>query len=328
LISSLALASFSLTTWGAEQEDLISALIRNDQFKEAQEAIDARLKLDANDATALHGLADLALDDRTGSDEQLAKVIPRLEACIAAKPTAAPCQIAYGNALGTQAMKAGLMAGMRSVGKIKDAYLAAVAADPTGFEARESLIRFYLMAPGVAGGSVKEARKNADAFAAIDPVRAHLLRADIAIYQEHYADAEAELKAIPLLGDAASRLALAGRWQSLGYSYLNDKQYPAAKTAFDRGTHDENPDIVSHAHFGLGRLALAQNHSDEAIAEINKAMGLDHWINGHFRLGMAFEQKGDKAHALAEYQAFLQFKPAPKGDLAEEARKRVDNLRS
>jgi len=246
-----------------------------------------------------------------------------------AKPKAAPCHVAYGALLGTQVMSGGMIAGVRAVGKIKDAFLTAVAADPNNFEARDMLVQFYLMAPGLMGGSVKEARKQADAFAAIDVQRGHLLHARIAMYEKEFKQADAELHAVaPAAGDAQLKRDLADNLVDTGFSYLQAKEYASANAAFERASHDSDLRTNGRAVFGLGRVALAQNQYDSALAYLNKAMTIDPWLNAHYRVAMALEQKGDKAHAIAEYETFLHASPAPQGDQADDARKRLQALRS
>ena len=42
-----------------------------------------------------------------------------------------------------------------------------MAADPASYDARESLVTFYIRAPGIVGGSMKKGYRNADAYAKI-----------------------------------------------------------------------------------------------------------------------------------------------------------------
>jgi tetratricopeptide (TPR) repeat protein len=326
-----AIAAFGLIATVAlatepEGGDIKTAL-RAENWQEARRLIDERLAHDANDPVALHGLMQLALDGRVGGTDAQRNLLPKLEACINAKPKSALCQLSYGNVLGAQAMSQGMMAAMRSVGKIKGAFLAAVEADPNNFEARDSLVQFYLMAPGVAGGSVKEAKRQAEAFAAIDPVRAHFLQADIANYEDEPQRAQTELSAVKPATDEALRHDLNNAWIGTAYSRLHAKDYATAQALFGRLLHEANP-IAAQAHFGLGRVALAQSKADESIAEFNQAMALDRYLNVHYRMGRAFEAKGDKTKAAAEYEAFLNFNPAPTGEMVEDARKRVKDLKS
>jgi tetratricopeptide (TPR) repeat protein len=329
LIPLVAITAAALFASAQDQEDPIETAIRLEHSQDAEKLIDARLKVDQFDPIALHGLMELAVDDHTGSEARRTQVLEKLQGCIAAKPKAALCQVAYGDVLGVQAMSTGLMSAARSIGKIKDAFLAAVAADPSSFEARDALIQFYLMAPGIMGGSVKEARKQADAFAAIDPQRVHLLRARVAIYEKEFKQADAEFRSVaPGANDAELKRDLAGSLVDAGFNYLQAKEYAAANAAFERASRDADIRTLGHAVFGQGRVALAQNQYDNAITYLNKSMTIDPWINAHYRVATALEQKGDKPHAAAEYEAFLHFSPAPQGDQADDARKHLQALKS
>jgi tetratricopeptide (TPR) repeat protein len=269
----------------------------------------------------------ISTNDLVGSDEQQRQLLPQLEACIAAKPKDALCQTAYGNVLGNQGMNNGMMAGMRSISKIKNAFLIAVSSEPANFDARESLVQFYLNVPGFVGGSVKEAKKLADTFTSIDPLRAHLLRAEIAEYEEDYARAESELKTIPAHPQEPQlHWQLNEAWQALGKNYFHAKNYTAALTIYSHLANETETQVAAKGHLMIGRIAIVQERWNDAVKEIAVAMTLDQWINGHYRLAQALEHKGEKVQAIAEYQRYLQFSPVPTGEIAEEARKRLQYL--
>jgi tetratricopeptide (TPR) repeat protein len=314
----------------AQADDVIAAAIRNEHFVEAKALIEARFKSEPMDSKALFELSVIATNDLVGSDEQQRLLLPRLEACIAAKPKDALCQTAFGNVLGNQGLNNGMMAGMRSIGKIKDAFLIAVSSDPANFDARESLVQFYLTVPGFLGGSVKEANKQADIFALFDPLRAHLLRAEIAAYEEDYARAESELKAVPAHPELPPQLhsQMNDAWQALEKSYFHAKNYAAALIIANFLASQTETPAVAQGHLMIGRIAIAQERWSDAAKEITLAMSLDQWINGHYRLAQALEHSGNKVQAIVEYQRYLQFSPVPTGEIAKDARNRLQALQS
>ncbi len=61
--------------------------------------------------------------------------------------------------------------------KVKREFEAAVKLSPSNIEARRDLEEFEIQAPGIVGGSKDDAKDQADAIAAIDPVQGHLARA-------------------------------------------------------------------------------------------------------------------------------------------------------
>lgn len=113
-------------------------------------------------------------------------LLPQVEKCVAELPQSARCHHAAGTLYAALATSAGLSGGLKYAGRIKDSFLRAIELDPRHFEMRRDLIQFYLQAPGVAGGSVRRAVAQAEACAAIDPVRGRLLRADVHAYESEW----------------------------------------------------------------------------------------------------------------------------------------------
>ena len=80
------------------------------------------------------------------------------------------------------------------------------------------------------------------------------------------------------------------------------------------------------AHFGLGRALLAQKAFDPAIVSMERALQIDPTLNGHYRLGIAYQSKGDKAKAKVAFEQFLAY--SSQGRAADDARKRLDELKA
>ena len=78
-------------------------------------------------------------------------------------------------------------------------------------------------------------------------------------------------------------------------------------------------------HFGLGRAHLENNAIDAAIASLERALKIDSKMNAHYRLGIAYQTKGDRPKALAAFQQFLTY--ATSGKSADDARQRIDALK-
>lgn len=71
----------------------------------------------------------------------------------------------------------------------------ALALDPHDVQANRDLLEFYLLAPGIAGGSRREAEAVAGRIAAIDAPEGFLAKARLAAYDKSTAQAEAMLRA-------------------------------------------------------------------------------------------------------------------------------------
>ena len=246
----------------------------------------------------------------------------RADACIAAQPKLAKCHHAAGRLYGAAALSAGPLDMMKYASRIKEGFFTAVELDPSSFDARRDLNQFYLQAPGIAGGSVRKAINNADEMGKLNPTLGKILRAEVHLYEKEYDKAESALTGIKAGGDDTSATGLTQAWFSLGVALINDNQAVRAQQLMTRlVAGDPNNPVF---HFALGRAHLELNTVDAAIASLEQALKLDEKISAHYRLGRAYQQKGDKSKAVAAFQQFLIY--APSGKSADDARKRLGEL--
>lgn len=75
-------------------------------------------------------------------------------------------------------------------GKIRSAFARAIELDPQNVDARLGLLQFYLVAPGVFGGSLQQAQRQAGANGQVSPLHHALARG--MIYQHQNANPEDE----------------------------------------------------------------------------------------------------------------------------------------
>lgn len=249
----------------------------------------------------------------------------RAEACVAALPQSARCHNALGGLLAQAAVSGGMTAVLKLAGRIKEAFAKAVELDPRHFAMRRDLAQFYLQAPGIAGGSVRKAIQNADEFMQFDAPRGQLLRADVHAYEKEFPQAEALLVAVKPGADADLTRALQASTTSLGFSLLGAEQAARAQKVFERAAALEaSGPAASIAQLGLGRALLAQSQTDAAIVALERALQLDPKSMAHYRLGMAYQSKGDAPKARASYKQFLTV--VSEGKAADDARQRLGSL--
>lgn len=262
----------------------------------------------------------------TGGDASLrTDLTARAEACVAALPQSAHCHSALGGLYGQAATSGGMAAGMKLAGRIKESFLKAVELAPRNFAMRRDLNQFYLQAPGIAGGSVRKAIQNADAFAQIDAPRGQLLRAEVHAYEKEFPQAEALLAGIKPGADADLAQSLQASTVSLGFALMEADAAPRAQKAFERAAALEGAaSVESLAQLGLGRALLAQSQTDAAIAALERALQLDPKSLAHYRLGQAYQARGDGAKARASYKQFLL--QVSQGKAADDARQRLASL--
>ena len=299
------------------------AWLDNGRTAELIQAAQARLTAQPDDVQAAIALALAAVDE--GQPARLEAVLKPVQACVEKQAPQAACFYALGAVQGVQAMSGGMMAGMRLAAKVKDNLSRAVELDPMLFEARQALSQFYLVAPGIAGGSVSKAKELAAAAQSRQPEHAKLLRAQIAMQDKQWAEAERELQSVRPGDDKSLVIELRQTWAQLGTGYFSDKQFPKARGVFEQLTRDAPTQAIGP--YGLARVMTETAQPDEAVKLLERARaleGADRLPIDH-RLGIALLAKGDKPQAKAALERFVASKkPNPRN--LEDARKRLAEL--
>jgi len=257
-----------------------------------------------------------------GDPAKRAEVLPRAEACVVARPQSARCHHVLAGLYSAMAMSGGISDGLKLAGKIKDHLVQAVKLDPKHFAMRWELSQYYLQAPGIVGGSVRKARELARDYASIDPARSRLLMAAVHTYEEEWSEAAAELSAVQAGRNAGLLEDLNDGWVNLGFAQLRAEEWEPAAKAFRQVLATDADHAM--AHFGLGRCLLAQNRYSEAIAAMERAGQLNPRLNVHYRLGIAYQSKGDAPKAIAAFQQALRL--PLNGKSADDVRQRLKQL--
>jgi Tfp pilus assembly protein PilF len=223
-----------------------------------------------------------------------------------------------GQILGVRAQTANIFKQGILASKVKNAFLRAVELDPTLIEAHIGLYNFYVMAPGIMGGSDEEALKQANEVEKLDPQRGHLLRANYYQRNKDFDHAEEEYKK----SIDADPQKIAG-YKSLGYFYIAQGKFEQAVSQFKKyvALDPKNPD----AYDSYGDALIAQEKFDEAIEKYSFALSLDkNFSSSIFQLGVCYEKKGMKAEAIESYRRYLTVDPS--GRNAEAAQKKIKEL--
>ena len=294
-------------------------LLKERKFAEAESLANERIAKNTKDEVAIWYLANVT----AGDPAKRASSIAKGEACIAALPKSAKCHHALGRLYGAAALAAGPLDMLKYASRIKDEFSAAVELEPANYDARRDLNQYYLQAPGIAGGSVRKAIANAEDLGKINPNHGRLLRADVHVYEKEFDKAEAVLNTVKPAGDEFTTTALSAAWISLGFAMINDKQASKALSLFERQIAIDMNNAMMH--FGLGRAQFESNAVDAAIASMEHALKIDSKLTAHYRLGIAYQTKGDKPKAIAMFQQFLSY--ATTGKFADDARQRLESLR-
>jgi tetratricopeptide (TPR) repeat protein len=317
----LSALTLLLAPWAAQSQSTeaeFDRLWEQAQTAEAEALARQRLQANPKDDVALWAWARSV----AGNPSKRAEVVAKAESCVAERPQSARCHHALGSLYGAMATSSGMTEGIKLAGKIKEHLRLAAELDPRHFTMRADLIQFDLQAPGIVGGSVRQAVTQAQSYASIDPHRAKLLRAQVHLYEKEFSEAAVLLGSVPSGADPNLLSDFNDALSNLGFAQIQTKQYEPALKTFDR-VLAQNPQHAA-SHFGRGRSLLELQQLDKAIASIERAVLINPRLNGYYRLGLAYQAKGDKPKAIAALQQALSLNL--NGKAAEDARKRLAEL--
>jgi tetratricopeptide (TPR) repeat protein len=213
-------------------------------------------------------------------------------------------------AYGVAARSANSVAQNRYARDAKAALEKAVRLDPRNIRAREDLIDFHLSSPEFLGGSLQEARKQAEEMRKLDPLSGRMMLARIHLRLKEPAQAEREFKAAIQEAPKDTRPRM-----GLGYAYQAQSRWADAFDTFE-AVLQIDPDNWD-ALYQVGRTgAFSGQRLDRAEEALKRYLG--HTLTGddpplagaHFRLGMVYEKKGDLARAREQYRKSLELDPA------------------
>ncbi|MDX2128199.1 MAG: tetratricopeptide repeat protein [Chloroherpetonaceae bacterium] len=322
LISLLLFAPFSFAA-AVDFDEAIEKLLREGKYGEIETLMKARLSQNQNDDEALYYLAIIPIRMGKGPYDEAAQ---RLEKCISLKPSNANYYHWLGRAYGLKARDAGIFNAVGYLGKIKDAFEKSLELEPNNFEARSEYIQFHGRVPGILGGSFKRAKELAKGFEQYDRVKARLLWAELWGFEEEYGKMKEELNALPIPLPEHAQNHTRQLLRSIGGGLLEREKASDAKDVFLRYIQffPDEP----FGYNGLGRVYYDLGNYSEAIQQFDKAILLDKNIGSQYRLGLIYEKQGEKQKAIQNFEAFLSIARQRDKKQEEDARKRLQTLRS
>lgn len=284
--------------------DSVIALFDARKYPEAKAIADRLVLANRNDAAAAFWLGRIyyverKLDQSASWFEKAAKLDPKH----------AMTQHWLGVAYGRQAVGANKFRQAILAKRTKASFERAIALDPELLESRQFLVQYYLIAPGIVGGSMEKARAQAAEIAKRDPVRGHLARGAIFDREDNAAGAEREY----LAAIQASPDSLEG-YYGLGLMYQRTKQYGKAFDTYERVLVRRPAE--TRARYLIGRTAALSGErlerAETALREYLRPRpdaSQQGNASAHYLLGVIYEKRGDADAAKREYELSKRMDP-------------------
>lgn len=303
------------------KEAALESLYQAEQHDELLRIAAQRLAARPDDAQAVLALAMAAMARNQAATRQQA--LEAAAACVERQAQAAPCHYAQGVVLGVQAMSEGMLKAARSAGTVRKALSTAHTLEPAWYPARAALVEFYLLAPGMMGGSATQAAELARTAPTPEQVRA--LEARIAMNDRRFEDGLKLLSSLPApLPPALAEDARSWAVQcALGMA--NNGQAAAALPAVEKLMR-EQPEFAGPA-YALARVRAETGQHEAAVLLYEQAARLRGAaeLPVAWRLGISQQQLGRNEAARTSFQRFVAAGKGQKSSL-EDARKRLAQL--
>lgn len=280
-------------------------MLESENYSGAQAYFQAQLQKNPKNAAAAADMAKLNL-----ARGKIKDGVQWAEKAVALDPQDAGDRILLGDAYGYYVGQVSIFSKLGVAHKIRAAYQKAVQLAPDNADARLSLIIYYIVAPGIAGGSTAQAKKQIAVLAKMDAVKADHANATLALANKDIPKAEG------LLRDAARTDNSGDSDYELGLLLMSQKHYAEAIGVFEDGIQKAPEN--SKNYYQVGHTAvLGKIHVQAGIGDLQKYLSMPHdwhpetptykWA--HYRLGMLYGLAGDKKDEKAQYQAALKIDP-------------------
>jgi len=212
-----------------------------------------------------------------------------------------------------KAMKSGMIGAFMSARRGRDEYERAIALDPHNLEARFEVCMYYLIAPGVVGGSETKAKEHATVIQSQSELYGSYAWASYWERQKNLAQAESLLVKATAIDTSSTNTALYG----LGYFYDRHGR-PADAAGVFKQVLVKKPDDLMASYDLASAYVDAKANLDEAEAALKKCLGASPVPQGpdeasvRWRLGLAYDLQGKTDSALVELRKANELAPGIK----------------
>ena len=264
---------------------------------EAKKILSGIKEGDREYAAAQYYQGRIAFDEKNYDDAQ-----EFFEEAVDANDKVAEYQNWLGNSYGQIAGEANVIKQGILAPKMKNAWERAVTLDPAYIEPRESLIVFYLQAPGFMGGSVDQAKEMANQIMKLNVARGHLQMGNIYVNEKQMDKAEKEF--IEMVRVDPTYL------PRLANYYVTQKQFDKAFTLYEDLVKTNPQDMASIYQIGKTSALSGEKlvRGEECLKKYllyTPKQNEPSIAGANMRLAQINEKKGNKAEAKRLYESAL-----------------------
>ena len=303
-------AAYTLVAWDLWSKD---PRPKPEELAAARKLLEAQASREPSSARwafALGRVADLEAARASGDaeKEKRKEALKRFERAVELQPLNADYQYWLGSASFDQIDNVGMLSKMSLASDGRKAFEKAIAVDPNMIAPRIGLARFFLGAPGIAGGSVEKAEAEGDALVALPDKRGEfqgrMVLAGVAAHEKDWAEMSRQYTLAEKAGGVGADPIVALRSQT--FNLLNQKKDPlSAAPVVERYLKVASADDLT-AHYLGGEVERQLGHCDKALVEYDVVLAKRAEARGS-RWGAAVcrDQLGQKDAARRDYEEYL-----------------------
>gem|GEM_PF-1256483 len=253
----------------ADRWDELHTLLQSPQWRQAEPAV--RDLAQQESAEAHYWLALMALARGEGET-----AVEQAQAATELDATHANYFATLGYAYVERLDEVGMMSKLGVAHGLRDAFQQALELDPHNQDALRGLQQFYLLAPGIAGGSKEKAAETMARLEEIDPLEARLMAGLTALEQKRFEEAREHLNAV-IAEDPDNPLAL---YQSGRLSAKSGQDLETGKQHLQRYLQLQLPIALmmpseGAAHWRLGQILAKMGQPQAARDSLAQAVELE-----------------------------------------------------
>ena len=287
--------------------DSLESLMKAGDYDAARALAEDVLAADPDDAATLIVLSQIYLTEEKGPP-----AVDTANRAVDIEPSVADYRLWLARAYLLRASQSTLLS-LWYAWKGKGQYEKAVELDPDNVQLRLELCLYYLLAPGIAGGNRDRAREEARRIEEMSPLFGAYAWASIYEREKELDEAEERLmQAVEI--DTTSTLQAK---YALGYFYHRNRRLSDARAVFEEILAENPDDLNAMYHIGTTylleekELDRAEELFDVYLASDPRADQPTHAM-AHWRLGMVYELKGEKALAIEHLEKAVELNPENK----------------